>query len=711
MLSIKSRITILSVLVVLTFSTIAPAIVYAAPTGANDKDWQYVNGNSWGWNYSPQTQINKDTVNNLEVKWIFPLGSKSLAPAGMQSLNLQEGVDTPPIVHNGVVYVTSNFLKTYAIDAKTGKQLWTHDYSFDIDAVKKGLPWSEGRDNLGGLLLSHLHGIRYWEGGNQILYEGMACDLVGIDATSGKETMRITDLCKNIPGNLYTYRPTPNSQASVGTYEKGRQFIIVLPGGMHSAIYRGDARHVTLGISMDTKQIIWKVFSFPPQDVPTKDWATQECDIGYFQTYTCNEVKAKNAAQLEWDWAQPGQPPSPYGGVTANWGTLVVDEDTGILYTNTGNQGPYTNTSMTPGPRLYGSTLMAIDMNQGKRIWWLQPFPHDSYDYDCNWGGVLADVPNVGKVYMKGCKEGMLYILDAKTGKPLHQINVINEQAKWGQVQAAATKEPKQGGVKFHLTDPFSDDMRGWKFVTDGRVCTAPCDVYPNWFNGIFATDMSFDPQTNTLYHYANAIYTQLVAELPVVEGNNVAVTKDLMPWNSTIVARDPSTGNVKWTWFYSYSAQRAALVVSGGMVFSGFTDGQMRFFDKDTGKPLRSMVIGSPIAVEPTIGKDSDGNSKIFLISGIVSIPQSLGAGFGPSGGMQPGTLVALGLSDTASKGGSTVTTTSSTTVTSIASTTVTSATTVTESGGIPAEVTYAAIGVAIIAIIAAAVVVMRKK
>jgi len=697
---------VLTALVILAFSTFLPAIAYAAPGAQPDGDWQYVNGNSWGWNYSPQTQINKANVNNLEVKWIFPIGSKAVAPAGIQTLFLQEGATTPPIVHKGIVYVTTNFLKTYATDAKTGKELWTHDYTFDVEAVKKNLPWSAGADNLGGLLLSHIHGIRYWEGGNQIIYEGMACDFIGIDATTGVETTRINNLCKDIPGNIYTYRPTPNSQSAIGTYDKGRQFVLVLPGGMHSTTFYGDARHVTLGISMDTKQVIWKVFSFPPQDVPTKDWALQECDIGYFQMIPCTEVAAKNKAQLEWDWAFPDQKPSPYGGVTANWGTLIVDEDTGILYTNTGNQGPYSNLTLTPGPRLYGSTLMAIDLNQGKRIWWLQPFPHDPYDYDCNWGGVLADNPTLGKVYMKGCKEGYLYIVNAATGKPLKAIDVIADQIAIGQVTAAAAGvEPKAGGARYHRTDPLSDDMRNWNFVTDGRVCPkAGCKLYPSFFNGLFATDMSYDPGTLTLFNYANAATTSIIAEYPVITGANLLDTKDYYPWNSSIIARDVATGNIKWSWFYPFSAQRAAMVVTSDIIFSGFTDGSMKFFDKDKGTLLSTVNVGSPVAVGPTIGKDSDGNSKIFLIAGLTSIPQAFGAGYGPSGPVVPGTLLALGLNQ---KAAAAVTSTSTTTQTS--TTTVVSS--VTESTGLPSEVTYAAIGIAIIAIIAAAYLTMRKR
>ncbi|MCL4436672.1 MAG: PQQ-binding-like beta-propeller repeat protein [Thaumarchaeota archaeon] len=704
MLPTKSKVTILSLLVILSFSTIVPALAYAAPLANNGKDWEYVNGNSWGWNYSPQTQINKDTVKNLEVKWVFPVGSKTLAPAAIQTLALTEGAQTPPIVKNGVVYITTNFLKTYAVDAKTGKQVWTYDYTFDPKATESRLPWTFG------MLGSHLHGFRYWEGGNVLLLNGMACDLYAIDAKTGKEAFRVEDLCKDVPGNLYKYRPTPTDTASVGTYEKGKQIITVVPGMMHSTTWYGDARHVTLGIDMNTKQIVWRVFSFPPQDKPTKDWALQECDIGYFESLSCKDVAAKNQAGLEWDWAMPGEKPSPYGGVTANWGQQIVDEDTGILYTNTGNQGPYTNLSLTPGPRLYGSTLMAIDLNAGKRIWWMQPFPHDPYDYDCNWGGILAEVKGLGKVYMKGCKEGYLNILDAKTGKPIQRIDVIADQIKLGQITQAAAKEPYQGGVRYHLTDPTSAyDMREWGWPDNGKYSNPNTLLYPTYLNGLFATDMSYDPDKQAVIHYANAMMST-IRTLPIVpNGNDLAGFAATGPANTTIINRDVATGKINWSYFHGTSAQRAALVVTGGMIFTGFTDGLVRFLDKDTGKLLNTVNVGTGVVVAPTIGADSDGNSKIFIIAGSTTIVGPYAAGqFGNIGPMVPGTLVALGLADKPAAGSTSVVTTATTsTVTS----TSTAVSTVEVTSGLPSEVTYAAIGVAVIAIVGAAFLVMRKK
>lgn len=695
------RLYLVSTIAILFTSMLIFPLAFAAPRDISESNWIQVNGNSWAQSHSPQTQINKNNVDQLEIKWLFPVGSKDLAPDAISSLSLSEGATTPPIVVDGVVYFTSNWLRTYAINAKNGKEIWTHDYEIDLEEVEARLPWSQG-----GIL--HLHGFRYWQAGNALLQHGLACDFFGIDADSGETALWVKDLCADIPGNIYNYRPSPSNTATIGTYDTGNQFIIVLPGRMHSSLFGGDSRHVTLGIDMDTYEVRWRVFSAPPQDVLSKDWALEECDIGYFHDEPCSEVAAANRAGLEWDFALEGERPSMYAGVTANWGQLVIDEDTGILYTQTGNQGPYSNMTLAPGPRLYGSTIMAIDMVKGERLWWLQPFPHDPYDYDCNWGGILVDNPTLGKVYIKGCKEGTFYVIDAETGEPIYIIDSIDEIVERGQIG-----ELNGPMYKYYRPDPKSyRDMREWNWISwpakapgeQGAEFTLPATILPSWTNGHFVTDMSFDPETQTLYHFAAAAPRTVTREFPMELGANLFTTVRYPIANESLVARDLATGEVKWTWFYELSQTRAAMTVTGGMVFTGFTDGNMRFLDKDTGDILREMNLGAPIVVQPTIGKDSDGDSKIFAIAGATS--RAGQAPFGLAGQPTvPGTLVALGLSERAG-GVQTTTVTSTTTTVSSTTSTITS-----ETGGLPAEVTYAAIAIAVISIIVAVVMVMRKK
>src|SRR3989304_5677259 len=208
---------VLTALVILSFSTFMPTIAYAAPAANSDKDWQYTNGNSWGWNYSPQTEINKNNVQDLEVKWLFAFGGKALAPAAMQTNPfLGEGVTAPPIVVNGMVYALSNWGRMYGVDAATGKQKWTHDYVVNLTEIRKTLPMAPSS-------LSHSHGFQYWESKGLLLSYGLACDFYGVNAKTGTKDLWVKNLCLNVPGNLGIYQPSSANSASIGSYEKGRQ--------------------------------------------------------------------------------------------------------------------------------------------------------------------------------------------------------------------------------------------------------------------------------------------------------------------------------------------------------------------------------------------------------------------------------------------------------------------------------------------------------
>jgi outer membrane protein assembly factor BamB len=737
---------LLTTLAILSLSTILPAMAFAAPSGSDGGDWQYVNGNSWAQNYSPQTQISANNVDALEVKWIFPLEGNDGAPAGMGLLNPGQGANTPPIVLDGNVFLTTNYQRTYSVNAETGQQNWSHDYSVNLTEAADRLPINYG--GFLALLVSHLHGIRVWEAGNVVLKSGLACDFYGIDVDTGETAFSVDDLCVDIPGNLYDYRQGSVSMTNIGTYEKGNQFVYVLPGVQHSWVFSGDFRHTTIGIDMDTHEILWRVYSFPPQGVLTQDWALQECSTGWFRDIPCSDVAAAGDT-LEWDWANPNEPPSVWGGVTANWGMLPVDEDTGLIYTQTGNQGPYTYIGETPGPRLYGSTLMAINMDTGQRVWWSQPMPRDPYDYDCNWSGILADHPTLGKIYMKGCKEGLLHILDAATGEPIHLIDVPSEMAARGQIEAAGAITYLNGGIRYREMDPFSNyDMRVMDAPDGSPYCGDPCLLFPAWGNGLFGTDKAYNPETGVLFHYTGGLMVEIVESVrpPWEEDQAITVTAGGFPSNSSVVARNVESGEEIWSWYYDTGTQRSALVTTSDILFAGFTDGFIRFFNSATGELLREMNTGNPMSSGLTTGADAAGDQKIFAI--IAS------GGFGSA---TPGTLIAVGLNDRAQAAAqtvtvtqttrTTVTTTSATTITqtSISTTTATSTTTmtttsattvtstlaaqtitqtstaeaqtttvtseVTEEVGLSSTITYAAVAVAVIAIIGAAVLYTRKE
>ena len=64
--------------------------------------------------FSPLDQINTESVLDLGLAWVFDFDTR-------------RGQEATPLVVDGVMYVTSSWSKVYAIDARTGEQLWKHD--------------------------------------------------------------------------------------------------------------------------------------------------------------------------------------------------------------------------------------------------------------------------------------------------------------------------------------------------------------------------------------------------------------------------------------------------------------------------------------------------------------------------------------------------------------------------------------------------------
>ncbi len=500
---------------------------------------------------------------------------------------------------------------------------------------------------------------------------------------------------------------------------------------------------------MDDYKTLWRVYLNPPYDRAEPDWALQNCAGGWFPPgVSCSDVvKMYGQDVLKNDWqSAPGSPMNGFNGVSSGWGQPVVDEDTGLVYIpSTGNQSPYTNVTFRPGPNLYGSTILAIDMNKGAIKWWLQPLPHDPWDYDCNWGGILADVQGLGKVYMKGCKEGILYMMDAATGKPLRVIDIMKDNPqKIGkrtiEIPDASTTTPKVL-YKDNTGKEYSYNFAEWiKMPWPGYPGNPAIDMNPPLLNGAFLIDMSYNPQTGQLFHFVGSGGLTILKQNPIIQGKGIWSSKNAPILNTTIVARNAATGEIQWSTNPKPYHIRAHMLITGGMVVLPETDGNLRFYDQANGQTLREMNLGAQLMTGATTGQDSKGNQKIF---GIIGQTTQIGV-------VVPGTVYAIGLTDRAAAAQTTtVTTTASTTVTTTSITTsiTTSATTqtvttasattvtstlapktttitssapaqtvtttqqVTQTSGLPAEITYAAVGVAVIALAAAAVLVMRKK
>ncbi|HEX6999186.1 MAG TPA: methanol/ethanol family PQQ-dependent dehydrogenase [Gammaproteobacteria bacterium] len=82
------------------------------------------------WGYSPLDQITARNVRNLVPVWTLSTGAN-------------EGHQAPPIVNDGVMFVTTPFNQVYALDAKTGDVLWRYRRQLPPD-LRMGHPTNRG---------------------------------------------------------------------------------------------------------------------------------------------------------------------------------------------------------------------------------------------------------------------------------------------------------------------------------------------------------------------------------------------------------------------------------------------------------------------------------------------------------------------------------------------------------------------------------------
>jgi alcohol dehydrogenase (cytochrome c) len=115
-----------------TSDTGTPRAAMAEPGSGND--WTTYHGTYQSWHYSPLTQINTNNVKRLRVAWVHHPGRST---RGLQSM---------PLVSDGVLYYTGSYSRVWAIDAATGKPLWSYfpKLNDDLVAVQTHSPYTRG---------------------------------------------------------------------------------------------------------------------------------------------------------------------------------------------------------------------------------------------------------------------------------------------------------------------------------------------------------------------------------------------------------------------------------------------------------------------------------------------------------------------------------------------------------------------------------------
>ena len=282
-------------------------------------------------------------------------------------------METSPIVVNGIMYVTTSFNHVYALDAKTGEQLW--HYKHEIGPITT---YCCGPNN---------RGVAVYER-QGLSRRRSTAKLVALDAKTGNKVWQ-SDIADPELGYSETMAPTVvEGKVLIGT--NGGEY------GIRGFVKAYDAK--------DGK-LLWTFYTIPENSVGV--WATK--DATGRDMHRDIEAEKKKLAEI-------GDPYKTLGGGV--WQNPAVDLATNRIYFVVGNPSPDLDGSLRPGDNLYTNSLVSVELDTGKYVCHFQYIAHDVWDLDAVSPPMLIDVKDKsGKTIpgvMHAGKTGHVYVHDRK---------------------------------------------------------------------------------------------------------------------------------------------------------------------------------------------------------------------------------------------------------------------------------------------------------
>jgi quinohemoprotein ethanol dehydrogenase len=351
--------------------------------------------------YSPLAQINKQNVDRLGFAWDY-------------DTHTNRGLEATPIVVDGVMYTSGSTGKAYALNAKTGKEIWSFDPHADLRVNREACCDEVNR------------GVAVWKG--KVYVASFDGKLFALDAASGAVLWQADTIVDKTKG--YT---------STGAPEVAGKVVVIGNGGSEY-----DARGYISAYDLDSGKLAWRFFTVPGD--PSKPYENPELE----------------AAAKTWD------PKSNWnmGGGGTVWGSMAYDPELNLLYFGTGNGTFYDQSKRSPdgGDNLYIASILALNPDTGRMAWYYQQVPGDQWDFDVVQPIILTDLKIGGrthKVVMQASKPGFFYILDRETGKLLSAEKYV--PVTWASHVDMKTGRPVEVA-----------HARDFRYSTDGKTLISP---------------------------------------------------------------------------------------------------------------------------------------------------------------------------------------------------------------------------------------------
>ncbi|MET0389395.1 MAG: PQQ-dependent dehydrogenase, methanol/ethanol family [Polyangiales bacterium] len=483
--------------------------------------------------FSKLDQIDASNVKGLGLLWTYDLEST-------------RGVESTPLVVDGIMYVTAPWSIVHAVDARSGKRLWTYDpkvprdkgYQGCCDVVNRGVAIYKGKVYVGSF----------------------DARLIALDAATGQKVWeKDTSIDRSKP---YTITGAPR-------IVKGR--VVIGNGGAEYGV-----RGYITAYDAESGDQKWRFFTVPGD--PNKPY----------------EDPALAKAAKTWD------PSGKYwtGGGGTVWDSITFDPSLNLIYIGTGNGSPWSQRARSPkgGENLYLASLVAVNADTGKYVWHYQETPGDNADYTSAQPMILADITIAGtprKVILHAPKNGFFFVIDRTNGKFISAKNFVDVNWTSGYDARGVPKETPQTRPEAPFESiPGPLGAHNWhsmSFSPKTGLVYLPAQNIPIALmdDKEWKRDVPLDNRAGTGHGWNTGMYINPIETQGKPFGR-------LLAW-------DPVAQKEKWRVEHVSPWNGGTLVTAGNIVFQGTAEGRFVAFNAATGEKLWESPTGAGVIAAPS--------------------------------------------------------------------------------------------------------------
>src|SRR3984957_5749701 len=499
--------------------------------------------------YSTLKQINDANAKRLGLAWSYVVGAGG---------GNQEGT---PLMWNNTLYGITTWSVVYALDARTGKELWRWDPEINQGAVRPRICCgivNRGVAIYNGMIIAPINDGR----------------LLALDAITGKP---VWESRVAYPQDIYTLTMAPRIA--------GDKVIIGASGGDRPT------RGFFAAFDAATGQLAWKFYTVPgnPELPPEND--------------------AMRVALKTWGgdfWTR--------GGGGAVWDGIAYDPEMNLVYVGTRNAQPWVQKfrGAQGVDNLYTCSILAVDLKTGQLKWYFQTTPNDNWDYDSVQQLMVLGLTIQGKrrkVITQASKNGFFWVLDRVTGEFISGAPYV--KTNWASGLDAKGR-PIVNPEAYYDTEPISLFPTGGGAHNWSPMSYNPATGYV--YIPVFLQPFTYEATSE--YKPGTNGYARSGRD-PKPIGGPVIGPPTAEGMRGALEAWDPINQKLVWRVEGGGGIGGGTVSTAGNLIFQVINDGRFRAVTADKGEILYEIKTGRT-GMAPPITYEVDGKQYVAFQGGL---------------------------------------------------------------------------------------------